>query len=200
VDVVKFNYITDIETMGSRDFSAENGLTLLFRGAYAFRVRLRGLFYSFFFKSRANGLTVGPGIILVNSRGISLGDNIHIGRFARMESYDNVKNREPKVRIGAGSNFGDLFHISACNSIVIGKNCLFASKVMVIDFGHGRASDSKLREIAPQNRPKFSKSGITIGNNVWVGEGVTIYAGARVPDGAVIPANSFVDGSFNKYV
>ena len=38
------------------------------------------------------------------------------------------------------------------------------------------------------------------GNCVWVGEGVTIYAGARVPDGAVIPANSFVDGSFNKYV
>ena len=182
-----------------RDFSGENLLTFFFRVTYAVFLRLRGFFYKYFFIKVGRGLSIAPGLLLMNPKGILLGDKVHFGRMARLESYDN-RDGKAKVMIGDNCNFGDFFHISACNSIFIGSNCLFASKVMIIDFGHGRAGDSDLRKIPPQDRPRFSKDGIEIGSNVWVGEGVTIFAGAKVPDGVIIPAHSFVDGNFTNYV
>lgn len=71
--------------------------------------------------------------------------------------------------------------------------------MLVIDFGHGRASDDSLRSVRPTERELFSKGKIKIGSNVWVGEGVTIYAGAVIPDGAIVPAHSFVGKDFNQY-
>ena len=183
-----------------RDFSGENYITILFRITYASMLRLRGFFYKNFFKSAGSNLTLGKGMVLTNPKGIAVGSRVHFGRMARLESYDNKGMSDAKVTIGDGCNFGDFFHISACNSIHIGSNCLFASKIMIIDHGHGRAGDQDLRQIPPQNRPRFSKGGIVIGSNVWVGEGVTIYAGVVVPDGAIIPAHSFVGIGFENYV
>lgn len=183
-----------------RDFSGENMLTLFFRVSYAVKLRVRGCFYKYFFKKAGAQLSISKGLLLMNPKGILLGERVHFGRMARLESYDNKGEDNAKVKIGNNCSFGDFFHISGCNSILIGDNCLFASKVMIIDFGHGRAGDSDLRKIPPHDRPRFSKDGIEIGSNVWVGEGVTIFAGARVPDGVIIPAHSFVDGNFTNYV
>ena len=183
-----------------RDFSGENWLTLCFRISYAVKLRIRGSFYRYFFKGTGPKLSIGKGLLLINPKGISLGEKVHFGRMARLESYDRKGGNDTKVKIGDNCNFGDFFHISASNSVLIGSNCLFASKVMIIDHGHGRAGDCDLRMISPQNRPRFSKCGIEIGSNVWICEGVTIFSGAKVPNGAIIPAHSFVDGDFTNYV
>ena len=183
-----------------RDFSGENWLSLFFRINYAAKLRVRGYFYRYFFKGTGPKLSIGMGMLLMNPKGILLGGRVHFGRMARLESYDIKGRNDIKVKIGDNCNFGDFFHISACNSVLIGPSCLFASKVMIIDHGHGRAGDSNLRIIPPQDRPRFSKCWIEIGSNVWIGEGVTIFAGAKVPDRAIIPAHSFVDGNFTNYV
>lgn len=182
-----------------RDFSGENFLTLYFRVIYALKLRVRGSFYRHFFKNAGSWITIGKGLVLLNPKGMSLGDRVHFGRMARLESFDNEKSTYNKIEIGNDCSFGDFIHISACNSIVIGSNCLIASKVLIIDHGHGRAGLSELRTLHPKDRERFSKGGIEIGANVWIGEGVTIFAGAKVPEGAIIPAHSFVDKNFRGY-
>ena len=44
----------------------------------------------------------------------------------------------------------------------------------------------------PKNRPLKTKGGVTIGNNVWIGDKVVILSGVTIGDGAIIGANSVV--------
>ncbi len=48
--------------------------------------------------------------------------------------------------------------------------------------------------IPPASRPLYSAAPVRIGDNVWLGDGVAVLAGADIGDGCVIGANSVVTG------
>jgi acetyltransferase-like isoleucine patch superfamily enzyme len=89
---------------------------------------------------------------------------------------------------------GDNVHIVAHEAVVIGDNCLIASKVFISDTSHGGYSGvtgHTSPTVPPALRPMYTRA-VTIGNNVWIGENVSILLGVTIADGCIIGANAVV--------
>jgi len=108
-------------------------------------------------------------------------------------------NTPVKISIGDGCMFGSDMHITAVNSIRIGKNVRTGKSVLISDNSHGDPKDMALRNIAPNARPIYSKGAIVIGDNVWIGEKAAILAGVTIGEGAIIGANAVVTKNIPPY-
>jgi acetyltransferase-like isoleucine patch superfamily enzyme len=80
---------------------------------------------------------------------------------------------------------------AAGGSISIGPDCLIAQHVSLI------ASNHQLRAGQTYWRLPWDeqKTGVTLGQNVWLGCGVTVLPGVSIGDHAVVGANSVVTKS-----
>jgi lipopolysaccharide O-acetyltransferase len=99
-----------------------------------------------------------------------------------------------RVHIGANVNMNDYIHIAAARSVRIGDNVLVASKVFISDHGHGRYSgpdEHDPPDVAPIDRP-LQVSPVTIEDNVWIGEFVSILPGVTIGRGSIIGSMSVV--------
>jgi acetyltransferase-like isoleucine patch superfamily enzyme len=91
------------------------------------------------------------------------------------------------------------------DNVVVGKYCSVAAGCTVLlDGNHNIKSFSSFpfKEIFGWNEcPKnnWGKKTPTIGNDVWIGNNVTIYSGADIGDGAAIAGNSIVTKSVPPY-
>lgn len=97
----------------------------------------------------------------------------------------------PEIRIGDNCDFGAYCHISAVNRVVIGDGLLTGRFVYIGDNAHGTLSAEE-SNIPPGKRGLRSKGPIIIGNNVWLGDKVTILAGVSVGSNVIVAANSVV--------
>lgn len=99
-------------------------------------------------------------------------------------------HRQGKLRLTIGSRtYVNRFTIfAAAEEIRIGRNCLIGPYCYITDLDHGTGpglmADQEL-ETAP----------VRIGNNVWIGAGVTILRGVEIGDGAVVGAGAVVTRS-----
>lgn len=106
--------------------------------------------------------------------------------------FDLQKNKGTLV-FGKDCEIGDNVHIVAHGNIKIGDNFLCASKVFISDVSHGDyngTNQNRPNEI-PKQRELVVKE-VTIGNNVWFGENVTVLLGVKIGNGVIIGANSVV--------
>ena len=120
------------------------------------------------------------------------GKNFTTGRNCRIE----VESPNGIIQIGDNFQMNDYCHIAALESVTIGHNVLIASKVFISDLNHGNYSEPLPQdnpEIPPANRLRYAQP-VVIEDNVWIGDGVCILAGARVGRGSIIGANSVVTG------
>lgn len=87
--------------------------------------------------------------------------------------------------------------MSACHSVEIGDNCLFASNILVTDNSHGMYSGNLVSspEEIPDKRTIDIK-GVKIGDNCWIGENVVILPGIILGNGCVVGAGTIVTKSF----
>lgn len=124
---------------------------------------------------------------------ISIGDCSSFGDFLYMTAWDNYENQIffPQIKIGKGCSFGAFCHMTCINCIAIGDNVLSGKWVTISDNNHGLTSEECLR-VPPLKRPLVSKGSVIIGNNVWIGDKVSILGGVTIGNGAVIAANSVV--------
>ena len=81
---------------------------------------------------------------------------------------------------------------------MIGNGVLTGRFVLITDNAHGGTAKEEL-VIAPASRTIVSKGEVVIGNNVWLGDKVTILPGIHIGDGAVIGANSVVTKNIPAY-
>ena len=145
---------------------------------------------------------VEPGLYLVNGKKyIEIGDYCLIGRInSHITAHEMPQYNTPvKISIGDGCMFGPDMHITAVNSIRIGKNVRTGKSVLISDNSHGDPKDMALRNIAPNARPIYSKGAIVIGDNVWIGEKAAILAGVTIGEGAIIGANAVVTKNIPPY-
>ena len=70
--------------------------------------------------------------------------------------------------------------------------------VYISDNSHG-STDAELLDIHPLKRPIVIKGSVRIGNNVWLGERVTVLSGVSIGDGAIVAANSVVTHDIPAY-
>ena len=95
------------------------------------------------------------------------------------------------VRIGAETHIHPRCQFSAYKgSITIGARVEIAPNCAFYPYNHGMEAGIPIRE-----QPLFSRGGIVIGDDAWLGYGVIVLDGARIGTGAVIGAGSVVTGA-----
>ena len=133
---------------------------------------------------RLDGLAfIGPGCKL------QVGPNavLELGRWSWLGHGCKVRCHEGLVSLGAKSVMGQECTISAFQHISIGRECVIADRVMLIDFDHGVVDVDR-----PIRLQGIYKRDVRIGNNVWIGYGACVLRGITVGDNAVIGTNAVV--------
>ena len=113
----------------------------------------------------------------------SCGKNVDIGRKISFSS---------QVSLGDRSSIGDYTHIHG--EVKIGRDVMMAAQCALIASNHNYESID-----VPMNQQGMVDDAIVIGNDIWIGYGVTILAGVHVGDGAVIAARSVVTHDVPSY-
>ncbi len=141
---------------------------------------------------------VGFDVSVIHPEYISIGDELYIDRWCRIHTWPDYNGKAtgytPKLIIGNKVSFMRNCYVSCMNSIEIGDGCLFGDNVYISDNYHGNPTKEKL-DIIPIERPLYSKGGIKIGKNVWVGRNVCIMPGVEIEDDVIIGANAVVTHS-----
>ena len=124
---------------------------------------------------------------------------LHIGRWAWIGHGSKLRVHEGEVRIGAKTVMGQECTISAFQHVSIGRECIVADRVMLIDFDHGIVEVER-----PIRLQGIYKRDVRVGHNVWIGYGACVLRGVTVGDNSVIgtsavvakevPANAIVGG------
>ncbi len=127
---------------------------------------------------------------------IRVGNNFSVGKGFRLEAIDNymLYRFSPEIVIGDNVRIEDYCHIGCVEKVVIGDGVLIASKVFISDHFHGKITKDDIG-VPPSNRPLSSKP-VVIGNNVWIGDNVSILPGITLGNNVIIGANSVVTHSF----
>ena len=146
---------------------------------------------------RTDGIAfIGPRVVLqIGRRG-----RIQLGRWSWLGHGTKIRCHEGLVSIGAKTVLGQECTISAYQHVSIGRECVIADRVMLIDFDHGASEVDR-----PVRLQGIYKRDVRVGNNVWIGYGACILRGVTVGDNAIIgtlsgvtkevPANAVVGGA-----
>jgi len=124
---------------------------------------------------------------------------VHLGRWAWVGNDTKIRCHEGEVRIGAKTVLGQECTISAYQHISIGRECIVADRVMLIDFDHGVTEVER-----PIRAQGIYKRDVRVGHNVWIGYGAAFLRGTTTGDNAIVgtyavvtkdvPANAVVGG------
>jgi acetyltransferase-like isoleucine patch superfamily enzyme len=114
---------------------------------------------------------------------------LHIGRWAWVGHGSKLRVHEGEVRIGAKTVIGQDCTISAFQHVSIGRECIVADRVMLIDFDHGVVEVER-----PIRLQGIYKRDVRVGSNVWIGYGACILRGVAVGDNSVIGTSAVVTG------
>lgn len=145
------------------------------------------------FKSVGANFKIGKDYRIRGESAIEIGDNFQALERFRIETYSSFNQQvfTPKLKIGNNVTFNTDIHIGCINEIRIGDNCLFASRIFITDHDHGDTSAETVLQL-PNNRLLYSKGPVLIGDNCWIGEGVSILAGVTIGNNSIIATNSVV--------
>jgi acetyltransferase-like isoleucine patch superfamily enzyme len=124
---------------------------------------------------------------------------VRLGRWCWIGHGTKIRAHEGVVEIGAKTVMGQECTISAFQNVTIGRECIVADRVMLIDFDHGVVETER-----PIRVQGIYKRDVRVGHNVWVGYGACFLRGTSVGDNSVIgtlsvvtrdvPANSVAAG------
>jgi acetyltransferase-like isoleucine patch superfamily enzyme len=112
---------------------------------------------------------------------------LRIGRWAWLGHGCKVRAHEGEVSIGAKTVIGQECTISAYQHVSIGRECIVADRVMLIDFDHGVTEVER-----PIRIQGIYKRDVRVGHNVWIGYGACVLRGVSVGDNSVIGTSSVV--------
>ncbi len=136
-------------------------------------------------QDRGAKITIGPSVTL-NSNPITYHALMH----SPLKLWAHGKGAS--VSIGANTRLNGCC-IHARSSISIGKGCLIAANVSILDSnGHNVLLDKPEERINSVDEPKP----IIIGDNVWIGLNAIILPGTQIGSGSVVSANAVVKGNF----
>jgi acetyltransferase-like isoleucine patch superfamily enzyme len=125
---------------------------------------------------------------------------LSIGRWAWIGHGTKIRVHEGEVSIGAKTVIGQECTVSAFQHVSIGRECIVADRVMLIDFDHGAVEVER-----PIRLQGIYKRDVRVGHNVWIGYGACLLRGVTVGENSIVgtssvvtksvPANAVVGGS-----
>jgi acetyltransferase-like isoleucine patch superfamily enzyme len=126
-----------------------------------------------------------PGVKLEIGRDAKL----TVGRWAWIGHGCKIRVHEGEVDIGAKTVMGQECTISAFQHVSIGRECIIADRVMLIDFDHGAAEVER-----PIREQGIYKRDVRVGHNVWIGYGACVLRGVSIGDNAIVGTSAVVTG------
>jgi acetyltransferase-like isoleucine patch superfamily enzyme len=115
------------------------------------------------------------------NRGIELGDGVFLGRGTVLSCKDG------DIRLGDHVNIGFHSEVFSGSSVTVGRRGLFAAYTYLVGGGH----EFERTDLSVLEQPRRS-SGITVGDDVWLGAGAKVLDGVRLGDHVVVGAGAVV--------
>ena len=120
-------------------------------------------------------------ISVYGSRHIRIGENVLLYPGVHLETQGDARiELGDKVVISRGA------HLVAMAGVTVGKGTLIGEYTSIRDANHNRTPGQPIRDSGYNAKP------ITIGDEVWIGRGVTILGGVTIGDRATVGANAVV--------
>jgi acetyltransferase-like isoleucine patch superfamily enzyme len=115
---------------------------------------------------------------------------LRVGRWAWIGHGSKIRVHEGEVSIGAKTVIGQECTISAYQHISIGRECILADRVMLIDFDHGVVEVDR-----PIRLQGIYKRDVSVGHNVWMGYGACVLRGVEIGNNSIVGTNAVVTKS-----
>jgi acetyltransferase-like isoleucine patch superfamily enzyme len=112
---------------------------------------------------------------------------LRMGRWSWVGHGSKIRVHEGQVSIGAKTVMGQECTISAYQHVSIGRECIVADRVMLIDFDHGVVEVER-----PIRLQGIYKRDVKVGSNVWMGYGACVLRGVSIGDNAIVGTNAVV--------
>jgi acetyltransferase-like isoleucine patch superfamily enzyme len=116
---------------------------------------------------------------------------LRVGRWAWIGHGSKIRVHEGEVSIGAKTVIGQDCTISAFQHVSIGRECILADRVMLIDFDHGVTEVER-----PIRLQGIYKRDVRVGHNVWMGYGACILRGVTIGENSIVGTSSVVTTDF----
>lgn len=148
--------------------------------------------------SGAERLSLGDGVCILRGTylgadepdaRIAIGDRVMIRRGVEIEAIGAAQ-----ICIGARTVISSYAWILGVGDIAIGEDCLISPRVGIV--GSNRHYRDTTR---PINHQGGTALGITIGNDCWLGHGVTVVDGVTIGEGSVVGAGAVVTKDIPPY-
>ncbi len=125
-----------------------------------------------------------------NNRGIHIGQNVYIGRNTILSC------KEGSISLNDYCNISANCSLLSETEIKLGKYCFLAGNCYLVAGGN---HSFKQLDTPIMFQPSFSRGGISIDQDVWLGAGVIVLDGCRIGKGCVMGAGAVVTESIPSY-
>lgn len=120
---------------------------------------------------------------------ISIGDDVRLSGKSQL-AFNNRHGWEPELSIGDGTFIGHLCDFRVGRAVRIGRRVLIAGGVTIADYD-GHPLDAADRRAGLTSAPDQIRP-VTIGDDVWIGQGAVILKGVTIGERAVVGAHAVV--------
>ena len=114
---------------------------------------------------------------------------LRIGRWAWIGHGSKIRAHEGEVSIGSKTVMGQECTISSFQRVAIGRECILADRVMLIDFDHGVVEVER-----PIRLQGIYKRDVRVGHNVWMGYGACVLRGVSIGENSIVGTSAVVTG------
>lgn len=134
-------------------------------------------------------LVIGDDVVLdaLSRDGITIGDNVSIGRGATITCAGVVARPGIGIRLGDRTAISEYCHLGGQGGIDIGNDVLFGPGVRIFSENHEFDDRDVLIRLQGERR-----AAVAISHDCWIGAGATILSGVTIGSGSVIGAGSVV--------
>lgn len=145
---------------------------------------------------RARGVRLARGVVVRahSPEAVELNAGVEVGRGTLLLATTEMSSLPPgqsRLRVGAATAINEYCNLRASGgTIEIGAKCLLAQFVTIVASNHGTQPGRPMIDQPWSETP----NSVQIGDDVWLGAGVTVLPGTRIGSGAVIAAGAVVRG------
>jgi acetyltransferase-like isoleucine patch superfamily enzyme len=136
----------------------------------------------------------GRARIMAGARILFHRGRIVIGQRARLHGGAMLDAQKGSIAIGDRVSLNPYAIVYGLGGVKIGNDVRIAAHAVIVSFEHNY--DDRSKSITDQGT---TKRPIVIEDDVWIGSGAKILAGAHVAKGCVIAANAVVKGTTEPY-